>query len=361
LGGVISSGYVKWIDVDTDTLLAGNSDVKITSQKAIKKYVDNAVASGVSDGDKGDIDITGGGTVYTIDSTSVTFLKMQNIGANSVIGRYTSGAGIPQSLILGNMFSFVADTIKVSYTNLLNKPTLGSLAALSTADTSHTTAKVISVNGYKGIVSLSKSDLSLGNVENTALSTWAGSSNITTLGTISTGSIPESKLTFTDITTGDVSTSYHGFVPKAPNDTTKFLSGGGTYDYIHDADTRTTHVMELKLILDATSAATTDSIIVCVPTKFNGMNLVNADAFVTAVSSSGTPTFTITNVTDATNMLSTNITIDASEYSSYTAATAPVIDTSYDDVAAGDLIKIKCTTAGTGTKGSGVILVFQKP
>lgn len=32
-----------------------------------------------------------------------------------------------------------------------------------------------------------KSDLSLGNVENTALSTWAGSSNITTVGTISTG------------------------------------------------------------------------------------------------------------------------------------------------------------------------------
>lgn len=32
-----------------------------------------------------------------------------------------------------------------------------------------------------------KSDLSLNNVENTALSTWAGSSNITTLGTISTG------------------------------------------------------------------------------------------------------------------------------------------------------------------------------
>jgi microcystin-dependent protein len=34
---------------------------------------------------------------------------------------------------------------------------------------------------------VSKSDVGLGSVENTALSTWAGSSNITTLGTISTG------------------------------------------------------------------------------------------------------------------------------------------------------------------------------
>jgi hypothetical protein len=32
-------------------------------------------------------------------------------------------------------------------------------------------------------------------------------------------------------------------------------------------------------------------------------------------------------------MLSTRITIDASEFTSYTAATAPVIDTTKDDVA----------------------------
>lgn len=35
-----------------------------------------------------------------------------------------------------------------------------------------------------------KADLGLNNVENTALSTWAGSTNITTLGTISTGTVP---------------------------------------------------------------------------------------------------------------------------------------------------------------------------
>lgn len=46
---------------------------------------------------------------------------------------------------------------------------------------------VLSVNGYTGAVSLTKSDLSLGNVENTALSTWAGSTNLTTLGTVTIG------------------------------------------------------------------------------------------------------------------------------------------------------------------------------
>jgi hypothetical protein len=37
---------------------------------------------------------------------------------------------------------------------------------------------------------LTKSKVGLGNVENTALSTWAGSTNITTLGTVATGSLP---------------------------------------------------------------------------------------------------------------------------------------------------------------------------
>jgi len=40
------------------------------------------------------------------------------------------------------------------------------------------------------LTSVTKSDVGLGNVENTALSTWAGSANITTLGTVTAGSFP---------------------------------------------------------------------------------------------------------------------------------------------------------------------------
>jgi hypothetical protein len=41
--------------------------------------------------------------------------------------------------------------------------------------------------------------------------------------------IVEGKLATSDITTGDVSTSKHGYAPKAPNDTTKFLNGAGAW------------------------------------------------------------------------------------------------------------------------------------
>lgn len=43
------------------------------------------------------------------------------------------------------------------------------------------------------------------------------------------GALDESALSLSDVTTGNVSTSKHGFVPKAPNDTGKFLRGDGTW------------------------------------------------------------------------------------------------------------------------------------
>jgi len=41
--------------------------------------------------------------------------------------------------------------------------------------------------------------------------------------------IAEGALSLADVTTGDVSTTKHGFAPKAPNDTSKFLRGDGTW------------------------------------------------------------------------------------------------------------------------------------
>ena len=59
--------------------------------------------------------------------------------------------------------------------------------------------------------------------------------------------------------------------------------------------------------------------------------------------------------------LTTNVTIDASEFTSYTAATAAVIDSGNKDVATGDLIAIDVDAAGTGRKRLGVILTFTLP
>jgi hypothetical protein len=88
--------------------------------------------------------------------------------------------------------------------------------------------------------------------------------------------------------------------------------------------------------------------------------LTDFDIAVYTVSSSGTPTVQLHNLTDTSDMLSTRATIDASEYSSYTAATAPVIDTGEDDVATGDRLRLDVDVAGTDTAGLDVIMVFKR-
>lgn len=51
-------------------------------------------SGGVSDGDKGDITVSAGGTVWTIDNDAVTYAKVQNVSAtDKVLGRSTAGAG----------------------------------------------------------------------------------------------------------------------------------------------------------------------------------------------------------------------------------------------------------------------------
>lgn len=98
-----------------------------------------------------------------------------------------------------------------------------------------------------------------------------------------------------------------------------------------------------------------------VPSVCNGMNLVEVAAHVITVSTSGLPTVQIHNVTDAVDMLSTSLTIDANEKDSATAATPAVINTSNDDVATGDELRIDVDVAGTGTKGLMVELQFRLP
>lgn len=118
--------------------------------------------------------------------------------------------------------------------------------------------------------------------------------------------------------------------------------------------------------LNGTTALTTsDKFYFRIPADLNGSDLVSVHASVgtgaSGSSSSGTPTFTVKNVTDNNQMLSTSLTVDASEYTSVTAATPAVINTSFDDVVTDDLIEVACTVAGTGVTYAVVTLGFKLP
>lgn len=130
-------------------------------------------------------------------------------------------------------------------------------------------------------------------------------------------------------------------------------------DHNADGTNKSVQTLELKVISDTTTLTTGDGqLIFVIPPSLNGLTLVDADAFVTTVSSSGLPTIQLRNITDSVDILSTRITIDASEKNSFTAATQPVINGANAGVTTGDEIAIDVDVAGTGAKGLGVILKF---
>jgi hypothetical protein len=92
------------------------------------------------------------------------------------------------------------------------------------------------VNGHalSADVTVSKSDVSLGNVDNTSDAT-KNSAAATLLNKVinaalnTLSNITEAMMSLSDVTTGNVSSSAHGFAPKNGGTTTKFLRDDGTY------------------------------------------------------------------------------------------------------------------------------------
>lgn len=91
----------------------------------------------------------------------------------------------------------------------------------------------------------------------------------------------------------------------------------------------------------------------------DGMSLAACAAGVVTASSSGTPTIQLRNLITGNDMLSTKITIDANERTSYTAATPPVISAANAQVSTGDFVMIDVDVAGTGAKGLAVGVAFE--
>ena len=94
--------------------------------------------------------------------------------------------------------------------------------------------------------------------------------------------------------------------------------------------------------------------------ELNGWSVKSISAYVPVASTSGTPTVTLTNLTTGNTITSTPVTIDENELTSLTASIPAVINPTYKSVATGNLLSVNLTVTGTGAKGMGVIIVFEK-
>jgi hypothetical protein len=104
-GGLQLGAYLDFAETSppsspgTDVARLYAKDVSGTTKLAFKdstgtETVLGAGGGGVSDGDKGDITVSGSGATWTIDNDAVTYAKMQNVSATDrLLGRSTAGAG----------------------------------------------------------------------------------------------------------------------------------------------------------------------------------------------------------------------------------------------------------------------------
>ena len=91
-----------------------------------------------------------------------------------------------------------------------------------------------------------------------------------------------------------------------------------------------------------------------IPAWMNGMNLVRAQAMVITAGTTNPTTIDIYNVTDSQDMLSAAISIA----SGATVGTVGTINTTYDDLATNDVLRVDVTTVST-TAPKGLLVVLE--
>lgn len=154
-------------DVTGSISFDGSASVEISTQIAA-----NSVALGT--------DTTGN---YIATATSGTGIEITGSGSESA-SIIVTNTGVTSLLGTANEVevSASAGAITLSLPATINADTTGNAATVTNG--------VVTTGSYTDpswITSLSKSKVGLSNVENTALSTWGGSSNIVNLGTVGTG------------------------------------------------------------------------------------------------------------------------------------------------------------------------------
>ncbi len=159
-------------------------------------------SSGVSAGTKSGITVNAQGIVTGMAALGNSDLPASGVSAGTYQGITVNAQGIVtgasnQSYLIGNQSISLGTDLSGSGTTsiyasivagavtLAKMANMTALSVIGNVSAGAATPSTITFTNLKTQLSLVKGDVGLGNVENTALSTWAGTSYITTVGTLS--------------------------------------------------------------------------------------------------------------------------------------------------------------------------------
>lgn len=87
--------------------IVAGTGVTISPPSGLGDVTINATAGGISDGDKGDITVSGGGATWTIDNNTVTNAKLDDMAGHTVKVRVGGSSGDPSDLAMGSHSALV--------------------------------------------------------------------------------------------------------------------------------------------------------------------------------------------------------------------------------------------------------------
>ena len=134
------------------------------------------------------LDSNGNYLVTSVSSTSINLLN----GSGTIISSVT----LPTQSVSSLSMTIGSATISLGGSATLTQIGVPAWAQTETLQGYVPDTRTVNGHALSSDVTVSKADVGLGDVENTALSTWAGTSNITTVGTITTGTWHGHKIEF---------------------------------------------------------------------------------------------------------------------------------------------------------------------
>lgn len=99
----------------------------------------------VTDGDKGSITVSSSGTVWTLDDAAVSLAKMANLSQYQLIGRSSSGSGVPQAISTSaDVYAMLGAANNAAIRTSLGLGTISTQAASAVAITGGTVTGITS-------------------------------------------------------------------------------------------------------------------------------------------------------------------------------------------------------------------------
>lgn len=173
-----------------------------------------APTTNISDGDKGDITVSGSGNTWTIDNDAVTYAKIQNVSAtNRLLGRQSAGAGDIEEIPCTAFARTILDDVDAAATRAtLGLGTLATQSGSFSGTSSGTNTgdqnlfSRISVSGQSDIVADNPSDiLTIAAGPNITITTDAATDTLTISSTGGSGSGDA-------VVISNINQTAHGFV-----------------------------------------------------------------------------------------------------------------------------------------------------